>query len=115
LPPGSGPADHHAGRRRRPCHEEVGPRSRHGRLHAAKRPEGYIVRIEPEGGEAVGKWSGSGNIDAKDQIAFSDVPPARYVLHGQPNPSSAGQETAPVTIDLREAKRPRSPSGQVIL
>jgi hypothetical protein len=65
------------------------------------RPEGYIVNIAPEGGAGVGKWSGSGNIDAKNQISFKDVPPGRYVLHGQPNPSSANQQTAPVTVELK--------------
>lgn len=65
------------------------------------RPEGYIVQMEPEGGAAVGKWSGSGNIDAKNQISFDDVPPGRYVLHGQPNPSTGNQQTEPLTIDLK--------------
>ena len=66
-----------------------------------ERPAGYIVNIEPEGGEAVGKYGGSGNIDAKNQIAFDQVPPGRYVLKGQPNPSSGDQRTEPVTIDLK--------------
>jgi hypothetical protein len=65
------------------------------------RPQGYIVRLEPEGGEAVGKWSGSGNIDAKDQIGFENVPPGRYVVRGQPNPGAANQQTEPRTIDLQ--------------
>lgn len=54
--------------------------------------------MEPEGGEAVGKWSGPGNIDAKNQISFADVPPGRYVLRGKPNPSTANQQTEPLTI-----------------
>ncbi len=64
------------------------------------RPQGYIVELKPEGGEAVGKWSGSGNIDAKNQIEFNDVPPGRYVLQGQPNPSGRSQQTAPMPIIL---------------
>jgi hypothetical protein len=64
------------------------------------RPEGYLVQMEPEGGAAIGKWSGSGNIDAKNQIAFQEVPPGRYVLQGQPNPSSGDQKTKPLTLDL---------------
>ncbi|MBI2825128.1 MAG: carboxypeptidase regulatory-like domain-containing protein [Planctomycetia bacterium] len=67
----------------------------------AKRPQGYIVHIEPEGGEAVGKYGGSGQIDAKDQFSFTDVPPARYVVHGRPNPGNDNEETEPVTIDLK--------------
>jgi hypothetical protein len=66
-----------------------------------ERPGGYIVNIEPEGGSAVGKYGGSGNINAKNQIAFENVPPGRYVLRGQPNPSSGDQRTEPVTIDLK--------------
>ena len=65
------------------------------------RPQGYVVHLEPEGGEAVGKWSGSGNIDAKDQIAFENIPPGRYVVRGQPNPGAANQQTEPRTIDLQ--------------
>ena len=51
--------------------------------------------------EAVGKWSGSGNIDANNQISFADVPPGRYVLRGQPNPLAAYQQTESLTIDLK--------------
>jgi hypothetical protein len=68
----------------------------------AARPSGYIVHIAPEGGEAVGKWSGSGNVDAENRIAFRDVPPGRYVLKGQPNPSNRNQQEAgPVTVELK--------------
>ena len=67
----------------------------------AARPAGYIVHIVPEGGEAVGKWSGSGNIDAANRIAFRDVPPGRYVLKGQPNPSRGNDHSDAVTIDLK--------------
>ena len=66
------------------------------------RPAGYIVQMEPEGGAAVGKWSGSGEVDAANRIAFHDVPPGRYVLRGRPNPSRGNQgQTEPVTIDLK--------------
>ncbi len=66
-----------------------------------RRPEGYIVMIAPEGGEAVGKYGGSGNIDADGRIAFENVPPGRYVLRGRPNPGSDGEETEPTTVDLK--------------
>jgi hypothetical protein len=61
----------------------------------------YIVEIRPEGGEVVGSWGGSGKIDNKNQIAFHDVPPGKYILRGYPNPSSANEKTAPVPIDLK--------------
>jgi hypothetical protein len=67
------------------------------------RPEGYLVRIEPEGGSGVGTWGGSGTIDAHNEISFADIPPGHYVLHGQPNPSTRNQQTEPLTIDLKVA------------
>jgi hypothetical protein len=66
-----------------------------------ERPAGYLVIIEPEGGEAVGKYSGSGNIDVVNRITFEEVPPGRYVLRGQPNPSTGDQQTESVTVDLK--------------
>ncbi len=66
-----------------------------------ERPEAYIVEIEPEGGIKVGTWGGSGHINAKNQMTYENVPPARYVLRGHPNPYSADQVTEPITIDLK--------------
>ena len=65
------------------------------------RPEGYIVQIAPEGGEKIGSWGGSGNINDKSQITYEHVPPGRYVLTGRPNPGSANQQTEPVTVELK--------------
>jgi hypothetical protein len=70
-------------------------------FEATKRPDGYVVHIEHEGGAAPGRWGGSGNIDASGAIAFKDVPPGRYVLRGRPNPGSDDQETEPTTVELR--------------
>lgn len=64
------------------------------------RPAAYIVHIEPEGGEVVGKWSGSGSINAENQITFEDIPPGPYVVRGQPNPSTADQQTKSVNVQL---------------
>lgn len=66
-----------------------------------ERPGGYIVRIQPEGGEKVGSYGGSGNINAKNQMTFDNVPPGRYIFSGRPNPGSDNQETEPVTIELK--------------
>lgn len=66
-----------------------------------ERPQGYIVRIQPEGGEKVGSYGGSGNIDAKNWISFESIPPGRYVLTGRPNPGSDDQETDGFTVDLK--------------
>ena len=71
---------------------------------ATTRPEGYIVEMAPEEGATVGKWSGSGNIDASGAISFDNVPPGRYVLKGRPNPGNAAQETEPTTVDLAGGK-----------
>lgn len=54
----------------------------------------------PEGGEAVGKWSGSGKIGENNQIVFEHIPPGTYLLSGRPNPSSASQRTQPRKITL---------------
>jgi hypothetical protein len=69
-----------------------------------ERPPAYIVNLEPEGGNAVGTYGGSGHIRDKNQITFENVPPGRYVLRGQPNPGSADQQTDPVTVDLKGGK-----------
>jgi hypothetical protein len=66
-----------------------------------ERPTGYIVSMAPEGGEAVGKYGGSGQINGQNQMTFDNVPPARYVLRGRPNPGSDAQQTDLVTIDLK--------------
>lgn len=66
-----------------------------------ERPEAYIVEMEPEGGEAVGKWSGSGMIDANNQITYKDVPPEQYIISGRPNPGSDDQESESITVDLK--------------
>jgi hypothetical protein len=70
----------------------------------SQRPADYIVSLIPEGGEAVGKWSGSGSINAQNQLTFDDIPPGRYVAYGRPNPGSDDQRTAPVTVDLQGGK-----------
>lgn len=67
---------------------------------ATKRPKGYIVHVEPEGGEQVGKWSGDGNIDDDDQITYENIPPGKYVITGRPNPGSEKQTTDPIKVDL---------------
>lgn len=64
------------------------------------RPAGYIVQLAPEGGERVGSYGGSGNINAQNQMIFDNVPPGRYVVHGQPNPGAANQQTDPVPIEV---------------
>ncbi len=69
-----------------------------------ERPEGYIVSLIPEGGEAVGKWSGSGNIDAQGRITFKDVPPGKYDYFGRPNPGGDDDQTKPVTVELKGGK-----------
>ena len=66
-----------------------------------KRAGDYVVKISPEGGDVVGSYGGSGNIDARDQMNFAILPPGRYVLTGRPNPGSDSEETGPVTIDVK--------------
>lgn len=67
----------------------------------SKRPEGYIVEIEPQGGNVVGSWGGSGNIDDKNEIVFSDAPAGKYFICGHPNPSSGKDNTPQIMIDAK--------------
>lgn len=64
------------------------------------RPDKYMVDIEPEGGSAIGKYSGSGKVDDDNQRVFKNVPPGRYIIQGHPNPSRANQRTNPVIVEL---------------
>lgn len=66
-----------------------------------KRAGNYVVKISPEGGEVVGSYGGSANIDAKDKWNFAIVPPGRYILTGRPNPGSDIEEAGPITIDVK--------------
>jgi len=66
-----------------------------------KRAGDYVVKISPEGGDVVGSYGGSGNIDVKDQLNFAILPPGRYILTGRPNPGSDSEEVGPVTIDVK--------------
>ncbi len=67
----------------------------------AKRPEGYMVDIEPKGGNVVGSWGGSSRINKENIVTFNDVPPGRYILRGHPNPHSPKQVSEPIPIDLQ--------------
>ncbi|WP_435009367.1 carboxypeptidase-like regulatory domain-containing protein [Tundrisphaera lichenicola] len=66
-----------------------------------KRVGEYVVKISPEGGDVVGSYGGSGNIDDRDQMNFAILPPGRYILTGRPNPGPDSEETEPVTIDVK--------------
>ena len=68
---------------------------------ATKQAGNYLVQIVPEGGEKVGKWSGSGNIDATNVITFENIPAGPYVVSGMPNPGSSDQKTDPMNLDLK--------------
>jgi hypothetical protein len=66
-----------------------------------KRPEAYIVQMEPEGGSKIGSYGGSGNINAKNQMTFDTVPPGNYIITGRPNPGSTNQEADPLIVQLK--------------
>ncbi|QEH35125.1 hypothetical protein OJF2_36700 [Aquisphaera giovannonii] len=65
-----------------------------------KRPAEYLVELEPEGGNVVGSWGGSSQLDEKNQVQFSDAPPGRYLVRGKPNPSDGRDVTGPVKVEL---------------
>jgi hypothetical protein len=66
-----------------------------------QRAGGYNVEFGPEAGQQIGSFGGSGNINDKNQIAFENVPPGRYVIRGRPNPGSGNQQTEPLTVELK--------------
>ena len=68
---------------------------------AAKQEGQYLVHIGPEGGEKIGSWGGSGQIDDKNIITFENVPEGKYVIYGRPNPGSTNQSTDSKTIELK--------------
>lgn len=69
------------------------------------RPENYTVHVKPEGGEQVGKWGGSGHINAENQIVFENVHPGKYVITGMPNPGSSKEESTPILLELKGGDR----------
>jgi hypothetical protein len=69
------------------------------------RPAAYIVELEPEGGNKIGTWGGSGNIDANKQMSFNDVPPGRYFVCGHPNPSSEKERTKLQLVELKGGEK----------
>lgn len=62
---------------------------------------GYIVEMIPEGGEKIGSWSGTSNLDAADQVHFKNVPAGRYQVSGRPNPGRSSQRTKPKLVILK--------------
>ena len=65
-----------------------------------RRPSGYLVKMEPEGGEVVGSYGGSATLPASNTYEFRDVPPGAYTFYGRPNPGSDDEETEHVTANL---------------
>jgi len=63
-------------------------------------PINYLVKMIPQGGPAVGKWSGSARINNQSQVVFRNVPPGEYVVVGHPNPTGADDKTPPIVVDL---------------
>jgi hypothetical protein len=55
----------------------------------------YMVHIEPEGGEKVGSWGGSGDVGPDGTMTFENVPPGKYAITFRPNPGPAIQGKDP--------------------
>ena len=80
----------------------------------SKRSESYIVELEPEGGNVVGSWGGSSQIDDKNQVSFHDAPPGKYFLQGHPNPHQDKELSKRIPVELKggEPKRSSFPPRQ---
>ncbi|MEM8734887.1 MAG: carboxypeptidase-like regulatory domain-containing protein [Planctomycetota bacterium] len=72
------------------------------------RAGGYIVNIAPKGakagGEMVGSWGGSSNLDENDTVLFKNIPPGEYVVHGRPNPGSNLEQTEDALVKIEGGK-----------
>jgi RNA polymerase sigma factor (sigma-70 family) len=66
-----------------------------------QRPKNYLVEVQPDGGLKVGSYGGSGEINARDQITFDDIPSGRYIFTGRPNPGDDDEETDPVLVEIK--------------
>src|SRR5207248_11548427 len=71
------------------------------KFDAGTRPESYMVTVIRVGGEKVGGWSGSGNVDAKNQTTFENIPPGQYFIYGRPNPGNDKEETPHILVDVK--------------
>jgi hypothetical protein len=61
----------------------------------------YLVNLEPEGGNVVGSWGGSAQINEKNQYTFANVPPGKYFVDGHPNPTSDKERTERFAVELK--------------
>ncbi len=68
------------------------------------RPSDYIVEMEDANGSGVGKWGASGKINDENWIEFKNIPPAKYLVHGKPNPASPDQKTKPIEVEIAGGK-----------
>lgn len=62
---------------------------------------GYLISMEPEEGEVVGKWSGSAGVDRENKARFDHVPPGKYKVYGWPNPGRDDQRTDRIAVELQ--------------
>jgi hypothetical protein len=60
----------------------------------------YMVEVEPEEGSGIGKWGGSGNVDAEGTLTFTHIPPGRYAVVARPNPGSVNDTTPRVIAEI---------------
>src|SRR5262249_26357547 len=73
------------------------------------RPNGYMVQMTPEGGDKVGTYGGSGNVNDKNQVTFPNVPPGQYYIHRlpTPRPSHTSNNAGPSDSNRKQASDPR--------
>jgi hypothetical protein len=79
-------------------------RAAHARVHiefAGARPAQYLVEITPKGGNKIGSWGGSAQIDETNSYTFRNVPPGEYVITGRPNPSRGDEQKEPHEVELK--------------
>jgi len=70
-------------------------------FNGKKRPAGYMVELEPEGGNVVGSYGGSATIDGNNGFTFENVPPGKYVVKGHPSRYQEREVSEAVKVDLQ--------------
>ena len=65
-------------------------------------PAGSVsISLTPEGGEAVGKWSGSMHVNPDGTYAFENVPPGKYVLSTNPHLARQGRDPNARLVEVK--------------
>jgi hypothetical protein len=64
-------------------------------------PGSVSISLTPEGGDAIGKWSGSMNVNPDGTYVFEGVPPGKYVLSTNPLLGRGGKDPNARLVEVK--------------